>query len=93
MKIASYRCDRCETLKGESNHWWLRLPELDAPGFVLIAWDDQTAEREKVEHICSQACASKALSFWMESVSKKPESDSFGPALISEDLFILPILP
>ena len=64
MKVHSpYRCDYCLNLKGETNHWWLRLP--DQEQFTLQRWDAGLANTEGCEHICSESCAAKALSKWM----------------------------
>lgn len=62
-----YKCDYCEKLKGESNHWWLFWTKSEAGFFRFSTWDDVSAEKEGVEHICGQACAGKALAKWMES--------------------------
>ncbi len=68
MKVhCPYRCDYCNSDKGETNHWWLR-PQ-DAEKFTLLRWDDVLADREGFEHICSESCASKALSKWMARAS------------------------
>jgi hypothetical protein len=64
MKVQfPYRCDYCLNLKGETNHWWLR-PQ-DAEQFRLLRWDRQLADTAGYEHICSESCASKALSKWL----------------------------
>ena len=64
MKVqCPYRCDYCLNLKGQTNHWWLR-PQ-DAEQFRLVRWDQQLADAEGYEHICSESCASKALSKWL----------------------------
>jgi hypothetical protein len=63
MKIHSHRCDYCSNLKGESNHWRLRVPDQDK--FTLQSWDDAQADEPGYEHICSESCAAKALSKWM----------------------------
>ena len=60
---APYVCDGCGRPKEESNHWHLRYVE--SPRFELARWDTKEAERDGVEHICSEQCASKALSKWM----------------------------
>jgi len=68
MKVhCPYRCDYCNSDKGQTNHWWLR-PQ-DAEQFTLLRWDDMLADREGFEHICSESCASKALSKWMARAS------------------------
>jgi hypothetical protein len=64
MRVYSpYRCDHCSNLKGETNHWWLRAPELGK--FTLQRWDHALADMPGYEHICSESCAAKALSKWM----------------------------
>jgi hypothetical protein len=72
MKLtAPYQCDYCGVLKGESNHWWLRFRQADDSkrlatlNFTLLRWNDKKAGRADFEHICSEACAVKALSKWM----------------------------
>jgi len=65
MRIAApYKCDYCGEQKRETNHWWLRnLLVKDA--FLLDTWTDLKAATDDYEHICSEACATKALSKWM----------------------------
>jgi len=63
MKVQSYRCDYCSKLKGESNRWWLGRP--DGEHFTLAHWDATRADGDGYEHICSESCATKALSKWM----------------------------
>jgi hypothetical protein len=68
MKVqCPYRCDYCFNLKGETNHWWLR--PLDAQQFRLLRWDQQLADLQGYEHICSESCASKSLSQWLAHAS------------------------
>jgi hypothetical protein len=76
MKNHSYRCDYCARLKGESNHWWLRVPG-KKPGetmFTLQCWDNMQADVTGYEHICSESCAAKALSKWMTHGDAHPEA-------------------
>ena len=61
-----YRCDYCQNLKGETNHWWLRAPIPEQ--FTLLPWDAAIADTDGYEHICSGSCAAKALSKWMAEV-------------------------
>ena len=63
MKVQSYRCDYCSKLKGESNRWWLGQP--DGEHFTLALWDATLGDGDGYEHICSESCATKALSKWM----------------------------
>jgi len=73
MKLTTpYKCDYCPNIKGESNHWWIRdTPHADSQ-FRLIPWSEDDAAKGLVEHICSQACAVKALSKWLESFGTRP---------------------
>src|ERR1700733_14151457 len=63
MKVQPYRCDYCSKLKGESNRWWLGKPE--GEHFTLAPWDATLGDGNGYEHICSESCATKALSKWM----------------------------
>jgi hypothetical protein len=64
MKLtAPYKCDYCDKLKGEANHWWLLIT--NRLSFSMCRWDHGDPELPNVEHICSEACAVKALAKWM----------------------------
>ena len=63
MRISTFKCDYCDTQKGTTNHWWLR--QVKYPGFLLIPWTTDLAYEDSYEHICSQSCASKALSQYL----------------------------
>jgi hypothetical protein len=62
-----YRCDYCLSLKGKTSHWWLRPRDIEQ--FRLVRWDQTLADQEHYEHICSESCASKALSMWLAQAS------------------------
>lgn len=77
MKLSTpYKCDYCERLKGETNHWWLAVHN-SAPrwarnpdkGLLLLPWDEEGAKLPGVKHICSEQCASKALSRFMAAIT------------------------
>ena len=73
MKVKMpYRCDYCGQEKGETNHWWLRT--VLGTQFVLAPWSDQLADSPSIEHICSESCASKALSQWMAKVQAQAQA-------------------
>jgi len=38
---------------------------MDAEQFRLLRWDYHLADMDGYEHICSESCASKALSKWL----------------------------
>ena len=70
MKLtAPYKCDYCDRTKTETNHWWLRSVgvshTVQDSFFFLIRWDDAKARADDHEHICSEACAVKALAKFM----------------------------
>jgi hypothetical protein len=79
MKVrCPYKCDYCLNPKGETNHWWLR--PRDVKQFILLAWNDLRADQDEHEHICSESCAAKALSRWMNRTS--PEFTTMPAAMV-----------
>jgi hypothetical protein len=68
VKISTYQCSYCPTMKGATNHWWLRYALVEAH-FWLIPWDEDKAQSEDHEHICSESCALKALAKWLGKAS------------------------
>ena len=80
-----YRCDYCQNLKGETNHWWLRV--LNTEQFTLLPWDAALADTAGYEHICSGSCAAKSLSKWMAQVGEsiaRPVSKHFSAAVVTQ---------
>lgn len=82
-----YDCDYCGTQKKASNNWYLRVPEThlvteERGGFVILPWDDELAAEEDdegksiYEHICSESCATKALSRYMAARQQKATADT-----------------
>ena len=68
MKLATpYKCDGCEELKGEANHWWLVFKGSER--FAVYMWDTTldavTPDVSGAAHLCSESCVAKALSKWM----------------------------
>jgi hypothetical protein len=64
-----YICDECGTQKKESNHWWLLIPDWgDRNSFVLMPWSSLYVDGLDVKHLCSESCATKQLSKWMQSL-------------------------
>jgi len=82
VKLPSpYVCDECKTPKRDSNHWWLRVRTgsgifqgpngpiyLNGAGFLIVPWDAEDSDKEEIGHLCSESCATKALSKWMASL-------------------------
>jgi hypothetical protein len=61
MKLPNpYKCDECGVLKGESNHWW--RARFSKGLFTIRAWGSVTNETKGEFHLCSESCASKAMS-------------------------------
>lgn len=60
-----YQCDvaPCRNVKGAANHWFLAF--LLSGVFRLEAWSSGAADNQGALHICSEACAQKALAKWM----------------------------
>jgi hypothetical protein len=78
---APWACDYCGTKKGAANHWWMRLKMTHNSDdrFILEKWNEAAAEllneehESLYEHICSEGCASKALSQHMARVQAAPK--------------------
>jgi hypothetical protein len=81
MKISTYQCSYCPQHKQQSNHWFIFVPNVplsadigsDRVRFETDAlfskWNDVVADMLGVEHICSESCASKALTKWLGAAS------------------------
>ena len=72
MKLSTpYKCDYCDRLKGETNHWWLAAqPEGQSrQGSPVASMGWERAKLPGVKHICSEQCASKALSRFMAAIT------------------------
>ena len=55
----SYRCEECNTERGEGNHWFeLRRTPSGAPYFREWTFE---AEQPGTEHICGEKCAHSVL--------------------------------
>jgi hypothetical protein len=66
MKIAEpFRCDRCTSIKGPSNHWFLGT--ISANGITVTTWSAAGAKRKGTRHLCGIRCAT---SFAQEELSK-----------------------
>lgn len=55
----TYKCDVCGKQRGEGNHW-LSMMQSDTCSPRFYSWDPQASE-----HVCSSACAHKALDEWL----------------------------
>jgi hypothetical protein len=69
MKIQTFRCDVCKTIKQETNHWWLvdiRLTghsTLDITPWIEIEAQSDTIGSEWTRfHICGEQCVQKKVS-------------------------------
>ena len=67
MKLPSpYVCDECGTQKKESNHWY--IASSGRMVFAIVAWASDDPDKKDSLHLCSESCATKALSKWMASL-------------------------
>lgn len=72
MKISTYKCDACGTQKGATNHWYTLVTRRNI--FELKPWSNDDADSNDAAHICSESCASKALSKWLANRNKAGQS-------------------
>lgn len=63
-QFSGIRCDGCEVVKKQSNHWALAEVLDDSTGKHLFfwAWNDELATAPGILHLCGAGCANKVLS-------------------------------
>ncbi len=64
MKVDTYKCDICGTIKGENNHWF-RI-DAGASGLELNAWGVKPPLETTVD-VCSDQCVIKIVQKWLTS--------------------------
>ena len=62
MKVDTYKCDVCGTVKGENNHWF-RI-ETGGVSLELSAWGVAPATATTVD-LCSDSCVIKTVQQWL----------------------------
>lgn len=62
MKVNTYKCDVCGTMKGENNHWF-RVGS-GVSGLELNAWG-AVPESETTVDLCSDECVIKIVQKWL----------------------------
>jgi len=72
--ISQIICDRCRTVKKETNHWYtlvitdegafIRTMALTRPGF-----SEETGSVQPMQYLCGRLCAIEALDQWMAECS------------------------
>ena len=61
-----YRCDVCNTPRGETNHWLIAF--YASTHFYVYPWSDKQAEDPAAKHLCGSDCAHKVLGRYLESL-------------------------
>jgi hypothetical protein len=62
MKVDTYKCDVCGTVKGENNHWF--RAETGIAGLELNPWGVMPASGSTVD-LCSDQCVIKTVQKWL----------------------------
>ena len=62
MKVDSYKCDVCGSMKGENNHWF-RM-DTGALGLELNAWGVMPQTESSMD-LCSDQCVIKVVQKWL----------------------------
>ncbi len=62
MKVDTYKCDVCGTIKGENNHWF-RI-DTGVAGLELNAWGVMPESATTVD-LCSDQCVIKIVQKWL----------------------------
>jgi hypothetical protein len=72
-------CDVCGVEKKETNHWLVAITHPQLAGIMFVPADVavQTGLGAGIvrEDICGQACSSKRLSQWLESLTATPAAE------------------
>jgi len=63
--VEQFTCDICRKPKGDVNHWWMYMPNVN---FVIRAW--VAGDAESYKHACGQECLTQAVNRWMGENSK-----------------------
>ena len=69
MKVDTYKCDVCGTVKGENNHWF-RI-DTAGPSLELNAWGLAPATATAVD-LCSDSCVIKTVQQWLTAQANAP---------------------
>jgi hypothetical protein len=59
------KCDECEALKGEVNHWWAVTGSATVPTFATAAKADESDEPYRRD-FCSHKCVGTAFHRWLD---------------------------
>lgn len=62
-----FACDgeNCGQRKGATNRWWMVSTATGGGSLTVSGWSKSLEDHPEIEHFCSEACVSKALSRWM----------------------------
>jgi len=75
MKIETYSCDECGSLRRESNHWWMisqiRWPNVT--GYCILPWCD-SGDRDVLVHLCGLECIQRRLSKLLSPHREEPHA-------------------
>jgi hypothetical protein len=68
----TFQCDSCGVPKKDTNHWFVAwssprtLVSKCVTNFYLSTWDEAIIREDNVLHLCGDACAHKALNYFLE---------------------------
>jgi len=84
--MATYTCDQCGRVKGETNHWFA-IQEMGTrstlmPTFRLMGFGDSGSE---FIHLCGEACVMARVSFCLREISAKADEIEQSCAMEEED--------
>lgn len=68
MKVDTFKCDVCGTMKGTGNHWFLSSIEC---GVWIRPWLSEPIMDDA--HLCSDSCVLKTVQAWLDVQKKKSE--------------------
>lgn len=62
MKVDTYRCDVCATVKAETNHWWIVT---NSPEGLTVSPFDTDYRNDNDIDCCGAACVIKKVSEYL----------------------------
>lgn len=75
MVVESKVCNVCGRQKQETNHWLVAITRPGMEGIMIVPADSASGdlgEAYQREDLCGQACTTKRLSQWLETLTATP---------------------
>lgn len=78
MKITTYECDVCGTVKQKSNHWFTYNATSGFVGVHIYQWHQKHVDLEGVKHLCGIGCVTKKVNELLQPQKQEAVSEAGG---------------